>query len=239
MSYRFADSLRASSQHNLYVLLCRQWKTPDDGQRNCPKHVEFYSKNKFQKLVHLVGFIVRSIDGSVANTDRRTDSGTDTPAWSVSFPRTSLGLFKRCVSAETFRCGLLTTNRSSGRQGWYTHSCALDGPPHTDWYFINCFDEMCNRPYGPPTQAITSAFPSSAYPTHVTSFVDTPTADIRQVTVAVTCGISTGEGVLVGQGRQLATMISFPVPSSSAFTTCPAVWLSPAALNSDKLKPTV
>jgi len=34
-------------------------KTPDDGQRNCPKHVEFYSKNKFQKLVHLVGFIIR------------------------------------------------------------------------------------------------------------------------------------------------------------------------------------
>jgi len=31
----------------------------DDGQRNCPKHVEFYSKNKFEKLVHLVGFITR------------------------------------------------------------------------------------------------------------------------------------------------------------------------------------
>jgi len=40
-------------------LLCVQWKTPDDGQRNYPKHVEFYSKNKFEKLVHLVGFIVR------------------------------------------------------------------------------------------------------------------------------------------------------------------------------------
>jgi len=24
-----------------------------------PKHVEFYSKNKFEKLVHLVGFIIR------------------------------------------------------------------------------------------------------------------------------------------------------------------------------------
>jgi len=24
-----------------------------------PKHVEFYSKNKFEKLVHLVGFILR------------------------------------------------------------------------------------------------------------------------------------------------------------------------------------
>jgi len=40
-------------------LLCVQWKTPDDEQRNCPKHVEFYSKNKFEKLVHLVGFIIR------------------------------------------------------------------------------------------------------------------------------------------------------------------------------------
>jgi len=34
-------------------------KTPDDGQRNCPKHVEFYSRNKFEKLVHLVCFIAR------------------------------------------------------------------------------------------------------------------------------------------------------------------------------------
>jgi len=30
-----------------------------DGQRNCPKHVEFYSKNKLEKLVHLVGFVIR------------------------------------------------------------------------------------------------------------------------------------------------------------------------------------
>jgi hypothetical protein len=41
--------------------LCVQWKTPDDEQRNCPKHVEFHSKNKFEKLVHLVGFIIRNI----------------------------------------------------------------------------------------------------------------------------------------------------------------------------------
>jgi hypothetical protein len=27
--------------------------------RNCPKHVEFYSENKVEKLVHLVGFIIR------------------------------------------------------------------------------------------------------------------------------------------------------------------------------------
>ena len=72
MSYRFADSLWAGSGWNCvpssqavskYVwhkpLLCVQRKSPDDGQRNCPKHVEFYSKNKFEKLVHLVGFIIR------------------------------------------------------------------------------------------------------------------------------------------------------------------------------------
>jgi hypothetical protein len=40
-------------------LLSVQWTTPDDGQRNCPKHVEFHSKIKFEKLVRLVGFIIR------------------------------------------------------------------------------------------------------------------------------------------------------------------------------------
>ena len=40
-------------------LLCVQWKTPDDGERNCPKHVEFYSKNKLEKLEHVIGCIIR------------------------------------------------------------------------------------------------------------------------------------------------------------------------------------
>jgi hypothetical protein len=81
-------------------LLCVQWKTPDDGHRNCPKHVDFHGsilillascirncmtctiavctvknswwwteelpqicrfwfQNKFAKLVHLVGFIIK------------------------------------------------------------------------------------------------------------------------------------------------------------------------------------
>jgi len=38
-------------------LLCAQRKIPDDGQRNSPKYVEFYSKNKFEILVHLVGLL--------------------------------------------------------------------------------------------------------------------------------------------------------------------------------------
>ena len=56
MSYRFADSLRATS----YQQTCMTYTVaPDDGQRNCPKDVQFYTKNKFEKLVHLVGFIRR------------------------------------------------------------------------------------------------------------------------------------------------------------------------------------
>jgi hypothetical protein len=34
-----------------------QWKTPDDRQRNCPKHVEFLDKYKFGKISAYVGFI--------------------------------------------------------------------------------------------------------------------------------------------------------------------------------------
>ena len=46
-------------QCDIYILLCVQYWTLDDGQRNCPKHVAFYSKNKFEELVHLFGFIIR------------------------------------------------------------------------------------------------------------------------------------------------------------------------------------
>ena len=70
MSYRFADYLRAGSGRpeiarklsaKLYdiPLLWVQWKTPDDGQRNCPKHEDFCSKNKLEKLAHLSGFVIR------------------------------------------------------------------------------------------------------------------------------------------------------------------------------------
>ena len=47
-------------------------KTPDSGQSNCTKHVEFNSKNKFEKLVHLVGIIIR-IWGMFVQTVGRDD----------------------------------------------------------------------------------------------------------------------------------------------------------------------
>jgi hypothetical protein len=54
----YADCLLAGLMCSI-LLLCVQCLTHDDVQRNCPKHVEFYSKNKFEKLVHLVGFVIR------------------------------------------------------------------------------------------------------------------------------------------------------------------------------------
>ena len=42
-----------------FSLYTQQWYINlYDGLRNCPKHVDFYSKNKFHKLVHLVCFII-------------------------------------------------------------------------------------------------------------------------------------------------------------------------------------
>jgi len=55
MSYRFAVTVSCMT----YTIAVCTVKNSDDGQRKCPKHVEFYSKNKFKKLVHLVGFIIR------------------------------------------------------------------------------------------------------------------------------------------------------------------------------------
>jgi hypothetical protein len=40
-------------------VLCIQHWNPDDGQKTCPKRVEFYSKIKFEKLMYLFGFITR------------------------------------------------------------------------------------------------------------------------------------------------------------------------------------
>jgi hypothetical protein len=51
MWYRFVDSFRAAAGPGWSCCCSKavysvQWITPDDGQRNCPKHVEFVSKTK-------------------------------------------------------------------------------------------------------------------------------------------------------------------------------------------------
>ena len=49
----------SANMYDIYHWCVYSKKTPDNGQRKCPKHVEFHSKKKFQKLVQLVGFIIR------------------------------------------------------------------------------------------------------------------------------------------------------------------------------------
>jgi len=47
-------SKQSTNLYNIYLMLCVQSQTPDDGRKDCPKHVEWYSINS--KIVHLVGF---------------------------------------------------------------------------------------------------------------------------------------------------------------------------------------
>jgi hypothetical protein len=51
-------------------LLCVQWKTPDDGQRNCPKHIEFYSKIKIKWYIYIYHCCVYS--GKLLMMDKGT-----------------------------------------------------------------------------------------------------------------------------------------------------------------------
>jgi len=80
MSHIFVDSSQAVS----FSLYTQQWyvsyrfavftvKSPGDGHRNCPKHVEFYSKNKFEELECLVAFIIRIYHD--ARSPERQNSG--------------------------------------------------------------------------------------------------------------------------------------------------------------------
>ena len=49
--------------------LCVQWRTLDDGQRNCLKHAEFYFKNKFEEISASIWFYYK-------NLSRCTDTWT-------------------------------------------------------------------------------------------------------------------------------------------------------------------
>ena len=44
--------------HDIYHCCVYSEKSPDDVHRNCPKHVEFHSKNKLEELVNMVDFII-------------------------------------------------------------------------------------------------------------------------------------------------------------------------------------
>ena len=114
MSYRFGDSLRAGSGLSSVLILlanCHQIcmtytiavcrvKTPDDGQRNCPKHIEFYSKHKFEKFVYLVCFII-----SIYHDAR-------SPECQNIYRRFSASKIERCSQVDS-NPGLYSVSRNS------------------------------------------------------------------------------------------------------------------------------
>jgi len=59
LQFRPNPARKQSAKPVWHITLLYVQRKTDDGQRNCPKHVKFYSKNKFEKLVHPVGFIIR------------------------------------------------------------------------------------------------------------------------------------------------------------------------------------
>jgi len=92
-------------------LLCVQWKTPDDGQRNCPKHIEFYFKNKFEKLVYWFYY---------KNLSRCTVTVTWTTSQLVQSTCASSAVERCChwLQLRTFQClgdNVLRDAETSGR----------------------------------------------------------------------------------------------------------------------------
>jgi len=120
MSYRFADSLQAESVPILlascqptcmtYTIAVCTVKNSDNGQRNCLKHVEFHSNNKFEKFVHLVGFIIRIYHD--ARSPERQKLNKNICQISQSWKQYSLGPFTLhhclCVyqTHHSWGCGL-------------------------------------------------------------------------------------------------------------------------------------
>ena len=86
--------LLASSHQNLYDirLLHAQCWTPDDGQRPCPKHAEFHSKNKVEKLVHLIGFVIRMYHGA---------QSSECQIWFLIFPHLEEGDIQKGLNSHS------------------------------------------------------------------------------------------------------------------------------------------
>ena len=81
MSRRFDDRFQARTSWSCLKAVIKpawhkpmlnvQWKTPDDGQSNCPKHVEFLDKNKFGKLLRLLVLLRRKLSSASSSWTSR------------------------------------------------------------------------------------------------------------------------------------------------------------------------
>ena len=97
-----------------------QWKTPDDGQGNFPKHVEFLDKNKLGKISASVGFIKKK------NIEKLSTNGLVL----------KIAVFGRSVGTDWRHCLLWTT--AGLRHN--THEAGL--PVHLVQLLVN--DKYCS-----------------------------------------------------------------------------------------------
>jgi hypothetical protein len=63
-------SKQSTNMYDIYLILCVQSCTPDDGWKDHPKHVEWYSINS--KIVHLVVFTTE-IYNDARSHERQTE----------------------------------------------------------------------------------------------------------------------------------------------------------------------
>ena len=72
-------------------------------ERNCPKHVEVYSKNKFEKLVHLVGFGYKNSHVTVRMIARVVwKYGEYFCSWRLVFSSTRTRCLSKTISLKIF-----------------------------------------------------------------------------------------------------------------------------------------
>jgi len=84
-----------------FSLYMQQWYMSYRFADSCPKHVEFYSKNKFETSVHLVGFIIRIYHDAQPHEHQKTSSSTQFffklfYLLLVLFTRCFLSIFPKC-----------------------------------------------------------------------------------------------------------------------------------------------
>jgi hypothetical protein len=93
-------------------LLCVQWKIPDGGQRNCPKHVEFHFKNKFEKLINLFSFIITNCT-SIRKKQYMNSvlGGNGSPLWQTYLTYN----WKKCVKNKEFLMSHLVAHLGTTR----------------------------------------------------------------------------------------------------------------------------
>jgi hypothetical protein len=66
LTLHISNSFSAHLHGAFHCTECVEWETPDDGHRNCQKHLESVAINEFEELVHLDGLIVRKLYSRLA-----------------------------------------------------------------------------------------------------------------------------------------------------------------------------